>query len=153
MIRARLIRTFSYSAAAILLMLAVAMMTLSGCGEALDDITNPTVVSLELEPSSVSKAETSNAGKVITASMVTANFSEDVEENINKSNTYIFIESNDRKASGKKIAVSGNTITITGIQYTWLQGLEAGTHSIGAKVEVGDESITERGLAQITIEG
>jgi hypothetical protein len=129
-------------AAAILLITAVS----AGCGPIDDNL--PTIVSMSITPNSIPRANGGMTDQFFEITIVTANFSSPLSENVR-----VFIQENNEEAVAGEITINGDTIVLKRIAQSWFQGLEPATYNIGATVnsEGEAEQATQRNLATVTV--
>jgi hypothetical protein len=105
---------------------------------------------LSLSDSTISKTETGSSS-TLTATITVKNFSQPLEETLQKGDTFIFLQESERQAEGSVEVQGNNTILIRDIAHTWLQGLETGMHQVGVQVSTDSATVSEQNMATLTI--
>lgn len=128
-----------------LLLVVVGVVFLTGCP--VDEFSDARISSLTLSRSTFTVSETGMTDEFIDAEVVTAGFIDPVEPDESE----IFLQDIDRAAVPMSSSVEGDVLLLNGIATSWLSGLGAGQHQVGATVVTTTESVTQLNLATITI--
>ncbi len=141
----------------LVVLLAFALTSVTGC-EFVDDA--PDVISVEVQPSTITQADTTNTGEVFTVIISTENFTDDFAEDLENgelsANAFIQdIQGSERETASSQLEVDGpenNIIRINGIQGTWFGGAEPGDYSIGVEVDSANEFVRARNVAVVVVD-
>ena len=130
--------------------LAVLPLFLLACGELVNNGTaGAQIVSLTLEPNTISLSDTGMTDEYFTVTLVTGGFVDPVDPET----AVVFIQEPERtEAEPGTREVSGNTITLGMIAKSWFAGLEPGVYNIGAEVSSETEQVRQLDLATVTVE-
>lgn len=130
------------------LVFVTAAFVLTGCGE-LDDLTGGEIVSLEIDPNTLSLSDTGMTDEFFTATMVVSGF----EDPVDVDTAVVFLQEPERVDAAPGFSeIDGDTITLGMIAKTWVGGLDAGAYSVGAEISSETETVRQLDLATITIE-
>lgn len=140
-----------------MVLIVVGLAFSSGC-EFVDDA--PDVISVEVQPSTITQADTTNTGEVFTVIISTENFTDDFAEDLENgelsANAFIQdIQGSERETASSQLEVDGpenNIIRINGIQGTWFGGAEPGDYSIGVEVDSANEFVRARNVAVVVVD-
>ncbi len=138
-----------------MVLIVVGLAFSSGC-EFVDDA--PDVISVEVQPSTISVSDTTRTSSVFTVIISTENFTDDLAEDLanGQLSANAFVQDlDDREAASPQIEVEGpedNVVRLTGIQGTWLGGAQPGDYSIGVEVDSSNEFVRARNVATVVVE-
>lgn len=131
------------------ILLVLVTLVLSGCGEALNNLVGAEIVSLDIEPSTISLSETGMTDEFFTATIVVNGFTDPVDAD----EAVVFLQEPSRvEAQPGFREIDQNTITLGMIAKSWAGGLDTGVYAVGAQVSSETEEVTQLDLATITIE-
>ncbi|MBA2662534.1 MAG: hypothetical protein H0U74_09590 [Bradymonadaceae bacterium] len=126
------------------LFLAVTTLIIAGCPIDLGD--EPRIVSMNIDPSVISRSEVGMTDEYFNIELSTINFDEDI------TGVEVYIQLTPVRNAVGTVIVEGETILIERIAKTWFGGLEPGTYSIGAQVRTSSVTVRENNLATVVIE-
>ena len=130
----------------LILVLAVGLYA---CGDVNNSGTDGAqIVSLEIDPDTLSRSDTGMTDEFFTATLVVSGFADpiDVDE------VSVFIQEPSVEAEPGSRSIEGDTITLGMIAKSWFAGLDAGVYDIGAEVSSETEQVRQLDLATVTIE-
>lgn len=128
--------------------LVVIAALLFGCGETANNEPGAEIVSLTIEPNTLSLSETGMTDEYFTATLVVDGFTDEIDLD----EVTVFIQEPPVDAEPGERDIDGNTITLSMIAKSWFAGLEVGTYDIGAEVSSATEQVRQLDLATVTVE-
>lgn len=109
----------------------------------------PDILSMDVDPSSISRNQTSGMTDQFVDISITAVHFEGV---ITDADAFIQLRGSDHVAVKDDFEIEGDTIKLLGVDFTWFSGLETGDYQVGATVVADSgEQVQELDLATITI--
>lgn len=116
----------------------------TGCDFVDDDA--PSVLAVEVIPSTITAAETGDTSQFFEIEISTENFLDEIET------AAAFIGNQQRYAEPGNIVVNDNVVTLEEISYTWFTQMGPGVYDIGVEVESATAFTREFNRATVTIE-
>lgn len=131
-------------------MLVLVLMVLPITGCPLPEDTDPTIVSMTINPNTIAVSSTGMTDEFFTVTITTANFASTI------TTATVFIQDADggnRDGTPETTTINGEVVTLNKIPLSWFSGLSAGSYRLGAQIATQDnaESVTQLDLATVTV--
>lgn len=126
-----------------------AVFCLTGCPIEFDDLDEPSVLDVTIDPSTVSYTETGSDENHFVIEISVTNFDDDIES----AGAFLQLDDGDREAvPGDVIIDNNNLIILDEIGYTWLSNLDPGAYDIGVEVNSPTVQLIERNREVVIVE-